>query len=311
MMLLHDLLRQKNAFGGLVRPVVEQSYQPASIDLRLGSTLLMYDKFDPRDDRTSFRPQRFDIRQKLEDRPQPTVTTITEKDPWILRPGEWLLAATLEGVSVPYDMVGRIEGKSGWARVGLSIHNAGFVDPGWGMQHYEDGPEVADPWPLTLELKNLGDLEIVLYPGMWIAQMSYLMGAGGSWATGYGATPFKNHYWDSRGVVASLIEQDMTLGHVVMDEVGRPWRKLPDSSTSPLLPLIPSSIAQEIMDQTVRNSPIHDAVRTRGVKPDKLSWEEVPIPEYGRIDYAQVQLVDASSLSPESDDSSLAPTDES
>jgi dCTP deaminase len=81
---------------------------------------------------------------------------------FILHPGEFVLGSTAERVGVPDDLVGRLEGKSSLGRLGLLIHStAGFIDAGW------DGH-------LTLELSNVANLPITLYPGMKIGQISFL-----------------------------------------------------------------------------------------------------------------------------------------
>ena len=73
-----------------------------------------------------------------------------------------MLGSTLERVALPDDLVARLEGKSSLGRLGLLIHStAGFVDAGW------DGH-------LTLELSNVANLPIALYPGMKIGQISFL-----------------------------------------------------------------------------------------------------------------------------------------
>ncbi len=79
----------------------------------------------------------------------------------ILHPGEFMLGSTIERVALPDDLVARLEGKSSLGRLGLLIHStAGFVDAGW------DGH-------LTLELSNVANLPITLYPGMKIGQISF------------------------------------------------------------------------------------------------------------------------------------------
>src|SRR5688572_7921697 len=77
-----------------------------------------------------------------------------------IRPGEFLLASTLEKVHLPASMVGRIEGKSSRARQGLIIHTAGFIDPGFEGE-------------LTLEITNLSNKEIPLERGMRIGQIAF------------------------------------------------------------------------------------------------------------------------------------------
>ena len=73
-----------------------------------------------------------------------------------------MLGSTSERVGLPTDLVGRLEGKSSLGRLGLLIHStAGFVDAGWDGQ-------------LTLELSNVANLPITLYPGMKIGQISFM-----------------------------------------------------------------------------------------------------------------------------------------
>ncbi len=96
----------------------------------------------------------------------PDLTELVEvkpDEPFILHPGEFVLGSTQERVGIPNDLVARLEGKSSLGRLGLLIHStAGYVDPGW------DGH-------LTLELSNVANLPITLYPGMKIGQISFFM----------------------------------------------------------------------------------------------------------------------------------------
>ena len=85
-----------------------------------------------------------------------------EDDPFILHPGEFVLGTTLETIHLGDDVVARLEGKSSLGRLGLLIHStAGYVDAGWDGQ-------------LTLELSNVANLPITLYPGMKIGQISFV-----------------------------------------------------------------------------------------------------------------------------------------
>src|ERR1051326_2624172 len=85
-----------------------------------------------------------------------------DSQPFILHPGEFVLGSTLERVKLPDDLVGRLDGKSRPRRLGLLIHStAGFIDPGW------DGH-------VTLELSNVANLPITIYPAMKIGQMSFV-----------------------------------------------------------------------------------------------------------------------------------------
>ena len=85
-----------------------------------------------------------------------------EDEPFVIHPGEFCLGRTLEWVELPDDIVARIEGKSSLGRLGLIVHaTAGFIDPGW-------------KGTLTLELNNLTRVPIKLYPGLLIAQLSFM-----------------------------------------------------------------------------------------------------------------------------------------
>jgi len=87
--------------------------------------------------------------------------SVDEVNPFILHPGEFVLAVTLERVEVPADLVGRLDGKSSLGRLGLIVHStAGFVDPGFKGR-------------LTLELTNVANLPVTLYYGMPVSQISF------------------------------------------------------------------------------------------------------------------------------------------
>lgn len=119
----------------------------------------------------------------------PQLTELEKADdlnPFILHPGEFMLAVTLEQVEVPTNLVGRLDGKSSLGRLGLIVHStAGFVDPGFKGR-------------LTLELMNLTNLPILLYPAMPISQISF------SYLTSpaerpYGAKGSKSKYQGQEG----------------------------------------------------------------------------------------------------------------
>ena len=138
--------------GGRVRvdPYDPADLQPSSIDLHLDRSFRVF-----RNNRYPF----IDVRS-----PQPDLTellSITDDEPFVLHPGEFVLGQTLEWVELPDDLVARLEGKSSLGRLGLLIHStAGYVDPGWKGK-------------LTLELSNVATLPIALYSGMKIGQISF------------------------------------------------------------------------------------------------------------------------------------------
>ena len=151
-MILSDRsIREELAAGRIViDPPDPGAVQPSSVDLTI-------DRY--------FRVFRNHTRRVIDVRePQEDLTELVEVDceGFILHPSEFALGSTAERVALPDDLVARLEGKSSLGRLGLLIHStAGFVDAGW------DGH-------LTLELSNVANLPITLYPGMRIGQISFL-----------------------------------------------------------------------------------------------------------------------------------------
>lgn len=134
-----------------IDPFDPKLVQPSSVDLRVGSWFRVF--------RNNRRPY-IDVRESPEGLTE--LMQASEDDPFILHPGEFVLGATLEKVRVGNDLVARLEGKSSLGRLGLLIHStAGFIDPGF------EGT-------ITLELSNVANLPITIYPGMKIGQISFL-----------------------------------------------------------------------------------------------------------------------------------------
>jgi len=108
------------------------------------------------------QPHRWHHRRKKDMTDLTELVDIPLDGVFILHPGEFVLGSTLERVAVPNDLVARVEGKSSLGRLGLLIHStAGFIDAGF------DGH-------VTLELANVANLPITLYPGMKIGQISFM-----------------------------------------------------------------------------------------------------------------------------------------
>ena len=134
----------------VVDPLDDRDVQPSSVDLRLDRYFRVF-----RNDTTPF----IDPKEPQEDLTE--MVEVGEGNAFILHPGEFVLGSTQERVVLPNDLVARLEGKSSLGRLGLLIHStAGFVDAGW------DGH-------LTLELSNVANLPIALYPEMKIGQISF------------------------------------------------------------------------------------------------------------------------------------------
>jgi dCTP deaminase len=108
---------------------------------------------------------------------------------YLLSPGECVLASTVERLSMPDNLVARVEGKSSLAREFLTIHSAGFIDPGF---HGD----------VTLEIKNDGFKRVGLRPGMLIAQLSFQK-LDAPAERQYGHPELKSHYQGQVGPTES------------------------------------------------------------------------------------------------------------
>lgn len=133
-----------------IEPFDVKFLQPASYDLHLDDNFMVFNKEN----------------HSLIDVKVPTdnlmrSVKVSEKDGYIIHPGEFVLVNIVEITGVDSRHVGRLEGKSSLARIGLIIHaTAGFLDPGNKLK-------------LTLEMANISPLPIKVYPGMKIAQLAF------------------------------------------------------------------------------------------------------------------------------------------
>lgn len=169
----------------LLDPCDPTLIQPASVDVRLGSSFLAFRRHTASD---------IDPWKVKDDLMEPA--DVAEGQPFILHPGEFVLGTTLERLTLPHDIVARIEGKSSLGRLGLLIHaTAGFVDPGW-----TNGQ-------ITLELSNVAPLPIRLWPGMKIAQLSFIQ-MDASAERPYGHPDLGSKYQGQSGPVASRYREN-------------------------------------------------------------------------------------------------------
>ncbi len=109
----------------MVCPFKYENVQPASIDLTLDTTFLICPPHANR-----FVPP-IDLADPQDSYGMEPLVAMVDPDGVVLWPGEFCLGATAETVDIPFDIAGRIEGKSSLARLGLIIHAAGFIDPGF------------------------------------------------------------------------------------------------------------------------------------------------------------------------------------
>src|SRR2546423_15234734 len=120
---------------------------------------------------------------------------VRQEEAFIRHPGEFVLGSTLERVRIPDDLVARLEGKSSLGRLGLLIHStAGYVDPGWNGY-------------LTLELSNVSNLPITIYPAMKIGQISFFRLTTAA-ETPYGSRDRGSKYQGQRGPTASRFYEE-------------------------------------------------------------------------------------------------------
>ncbi|KJR41340.1 Deoxycytidine triphosphate deaminase [Candidatus Magnetoovum chiemensis] len=125
-----------------------------SIDMRLGKEFCVFEhsKYSYIDLRSDFQIK--NIMKEI---------IINEDEQFIMQPGEFALATTIENIEIPDDLLGRIDGRSSLGRLGLIIHGtASTFDPGWRGK-------------ATLELSNIGTMPIALYYGMRICAFSFEM----------------------------------------------------------------------------------------------------------------------------------------
>lgn len=160
-------------------PWDESMVQPSSVDVRLDRLFRLFDNhkyphIDPAQD-------------------QPDLTRLVEvegDEPFVLHPGEFVLGATYEVVTLPDDIAARLEGKSSLGRLGLLTHStAGFIDPGFSGH-------------VTLELSNVATLPITLWPGMKIGQLCFFRLSSPA-EHPYGSERYGSRYQGQRGPTAS------------------------------------------------------------------------------------------------------------
>jgi dCTP deaminase len=179
-MILSDVtIRELLAAGRIViEPLGEDCIQPSSVDLHVDRYFRVFRNHSQR------------VIDVKEDQENLSELVEIKEDALILHPGEFVLGSTRERVALPDDLVGRLEGKSSLGRLGLLIHStAGFVDAGW------DGH-------LTLELSNVANLPITVYPDMRIGQISFLRMTTPA-AVPYGASVLGSKYQHQRGPTPS------------------------------------------------------------------------------------------------------------
>jgi dCTP deaminase len=162
-----------------IDPFDDSMVQPSSVDVRLDRLFRVFN---------NTRYTHIDPAQQ-----QDELTSLVEPaegEPFVLHPGEFVLGSTLEFCSLPDDLAGRLEGKSSLGRLGLLTHStAGFIDPGFSGH-------------ITLELSNVANLPITLWPGMKIGQLC-LIRLSSPAENPYGSAAVGSKYQGQRGPTPS------------------------------------------------------------------------------------------------------------
>jgi dCTP deaminase len=162
-----------------IDPFQPEMVQPSSIDIRLDRYFRVFEN------------HRYPHIDPAVEQPDLTRLVEPEKDePFILHPGEFVLASTYEVISLPDDIASRLEGKSSLGRLGLLTHStAGFIDPGFSGH-------------VTLELSNAATLPIKLWPGMKIGQLCmFRLSSPAEYP--YGSEKYGSRYQGQRGPTPS------------------------------------------------------------------------------------------------------------
>ena len=180
-MLLSDRdIKSEVASGRVgIDPFQVEMVQPSSVDVRLDRFFRVfenhrYSEIDP----STEQP---DLTREVE---------VGADEHFILHPGEFVLASTYEVITLPHDIAGRLEGKSSLGRLGLLTHStAGFIDPGFSGH-------------ITLELSNVANLPVKLFPGMKIGQLC-LFKLSSKAEHPYGSAIYGSRYQGQRGPTPS------------------------------------------------------------------------------------------------------------
>lgn len=179
-----DINAELNAGRIGLEPLDPAMIQPSSIDVRLDRLFRLFDN------------HKYAYIDPAEDQPELTHLIETKPDePFILHPGEFVLGATYEQVTLPDNVAARLEGKSSLGRLGLLTHStAGFIDPGFSGH-------------VTLELSNVATLPIKLWPGMKIGQLCFFQLSSPA-EKPYGSSEYGSRYQGQRGPTASRSHQN-------------------------------------------------------------------------------------------------------
>lgn len=174
-----DIRAEITAGRVAVEPFAESMIQPSSVDVRLDCFFRVFEN------------HKYSVIDPSIEQSELTREVVVEpNEHFILHPGEFVLASTYEIITLPDDIAGRLEGKSSLGRLGLLTHStAGFIDPGFSGH-------------ITLELSNVANLPVKLFPGMKIGQLC-LIKLSSPAEHPYGSAVYASRYQGQRGPTAS------------------------------------------------------------------------------------------------------------
>ncbi len=164
----------------IIDPYDESQLQSAAYDLRL------FDKF------RVFKSHitHIDVKEEHE---ITKLVPVAADGSFILHPRQFVLASTMETITIPNDLVGVLEGRSSLARLGLIVHaTASFINPGARMQ-------------ITFEMTNLSHLPVKVYAGMRVAQLAFAQLSQPAEKT---YTQLTSKYQDQSAPMPSMIWKD-------------------------------------------------------------------------------------------------------
>ncbi len=175
-----DIRAAVEAGDVVLDPYEPAMVQPSSVDVRIDRFFRLFDN------------HKYAVIDPSQEQPELTRLVEVEPDePFVLHPGEFVLASTYEVVTLGTGVAARLEGKSSLGRLGLLTHStAGFIDPGFSGH-------------VTLELSNVATLPITLWPGMKIGQLCFFRLSSPA-ERPYGSDAYGSRYQGQRGPTASL-----------------------------------------------------------------------------------------------------------
>jgi len=177
-----DILERIKKGDLVVSPFEKKNVQPSTIDVRLSPIVRVFNNFEIG---VIDLKEREDISHEVR---------ISDRG-LIVHPNEFLLGSTIEEFTIPFDLAGKIEGRSSIGRLGLIVHaTAGYIDPGFHGQ-------------ITFEISNISKTPIRIYPQAKIAQICFFQ-MSSKVVNSYGSKKLGSKYQNQKGPTASRAWKD-------------------------------------------------------------------------------------------------------